>query len=123
MRILLDTHTLLWWLTDSPQLSTAQYEVIRNPANHIYVSAATTWEIGIKAALGKVTVPDNLSTVVLENRFTPLSITIPHTIHIASLPPIHKDPFDRILISQAIVEDLVIATADIEIKKYNVQVI
>ena len=123
MRLLLDTHALLWWLAEAPQLSESQYNAIRNPANHIYVSAATTWEIGIKTGLGKITTPGDLAAVIIENRFTPLPITIPHTIRISSLPPIHKDPFDRILIAQALVEDLIMVTADIDMKKYDVQVI
>ncbi len=123
MRLLLDTHALLWWLTEAPQLSESQYNAIRNPANHIYVSAATTWEIGIKTGLGKITAPDNLATVIIENRFTPLPITIPHTVRISSLPLIHKDPFDRILIAQALVEDLIMVTADPDIRKYDVHVL
>lgn len=96
---------------------------IRNPANHVYVSAATTWEIGIKAGLGKITAPNNLSTVITENRFTPLPITIPHTIRISTLPLLHKDPFDRILIAQALVKDLIMVTTDPDIRKYDVQAI
>lgn len=120
MRLLLDTHTLLWWLTDDKRLSDTHYRLIGNPIHSVYVSAATSWEIFIKKSLGKITAPDNLEQVIADNRFIPLPITIRHTAITATLPLIHKDPFDRILVAQAIVDGLSIITVDPEIKKYDV---
>ena len=104
MTLLLDTHVFLWWLDDPKHLSEASRKAIRNGKNRVYISAAVAWEIAVKSALGKLDAPDDLEDVIKVNRFLPLSITIAHALAVRSLPDHHRDPFDRILIAQAIQE-------------------
>jgi PIN domain nuclease of toxin-antitoxin system len=120
MTLLLDTHVLLWWLDDPKQLSRAARGAIQDGANPVYISAAVAWEITIKKALGKLDAPDNLEDVIEANRFLPLPITIPHALAVHSLPPHHRDPFDRMLIAQALHEGFRLVTRDTEIAKYPV---
>jgi PIN domain nuclease of toxin-antitoxin system len=120
MMLLLDTHVLLWWLEDPRQLSKAARKAIQDGANPVYVSAAVAWEITIKKALGKLDVPDNLEEVMEANRFLPLPITISHTLAERTLPHHHRDPFDRILIAQALHEGFRLVSRDSEIAKYPV---
>ena len=101
MKLLLDTHVLLWWLDDPVQLSEAAQLAIREVANVVYVSAATAWEIVIKKSLGKLEAPDNLDEVLHECHFVQLPITIAHALAVQSLPMHHRDPFDRVLVAQS----------------------
>jgi len=120
MKLLLDTHVLLWWLDDPENISEAAGSAIRSPENPVYVSAATIWEIVIKKALGKLDAPDNLNEVLRACQFSPLSITAEHAMAVGGLQPHHHDPFDRILIAQAKVEGLVIVTRDSDVLRYSV---
>jgi len=120
MTLLLDTHVLLWWLDDPKQLSRAARRAIQDGSNPVYISAAVAWEITIKKALGKLDAPDNLEDVIEANRFLPLPITIPHALAVRSLPHHHRDPFDRILIAQALHEGFRLVNRDSEIAKYPV---
>ena len=120
MGFLLDTHVLLWWLGNDPKLSADVREIIRNPVNDSFVSAATIWEIAIKTSLGKLKQPDDLLAVLRDNRFQVLDISAEHCLNVGSLPWHHKDPFDRMLISQALVEGLTIITVDQKFKFYDV---
>ena len=120
MGFLLDTHVLLWWLANDPKLSADVREIIRNPVNDSFVSAATIWEIAIKTSLGKLKQPDDLLAVLRDNRFQVLDISAEHCLKVGSLPWHHKDPFDRMLISQALVEGLTIITVDQKFKFYDV---
>jgi PIN domain nuclease of toxin-antitoxin system len=120
MTLLLDTHVLLWWLDDPKQLSRAARRAIQDGANPVYISAAVAWEITIKKALGKLDAPDDLEDVIEANRFLPLPITIPHALAVRSLPHHHRDPFDRILIAQALHEGFRLVNRDSEIAKYPV---
>jgi PIN domain nuclease of toxin-antitoxin system len=120
MTLLLDTHVLLWWLDDPGRLSKAARRAIRDGANPVYVSAAVAWEISIKKALGKLEAPDDLEEVLEANRFRALPITIPHTMALRSLPDHHRDPFDRILIAQALHEGFRLVSRDSAIAKYPV---
>lgn len=124
MNLLLDTHVFLWAVDDNPNLTTVAREAIVNGRNIVYVSAATAWEISIKRAMGKLRIPesDYLEELRL-HRFTPLSITTEHALAVENLPPIHKDPFDRMLIAQAKIEKLTLVTRDERISKYDVRVI
>src|SRR5258708_17110277 len=120
MTLLLDTHVLLWWL-DNPRLLTRQAKkAIEDGRNRIYVSAAVAWEIAIKKSLGKLDAPDDLEEMIDANRFSPLPVTIPHALGAMSLPAHHRDPFDRILIAQALHEGFRLVTRDQEIAKYPV---
>jgi len=120
MNILLDTHVLIWALENSPTLSEAARSAIICGENLVFVSSASIWEIGIKVSLGKLKVPDNLQEELKIHRFTPLPITHQHAELAAQLPPIHKDPFDRMLIAQANSENLTLITRDEQIYKYDV---
>jgi PIN domain nuclease of toxin-antitoxin system len=120
MMLLLDTHVLLWWLENPGQLSRQAKKAIQDGSNRVYVSAAVAWEIAIKKSLGKLEAPDDLEEMIDANRFTPLPVTIAHTMGVVSLPNHHRDPFDRILIAQALHEGLRLVTRDQEIAKYAV---
>ena len=120
MKILLDTHALLWWLADDVTLSSTARKAIENSSNLVFVSAASTWEIGIKKALGKLEAPENLLAMIEENSFEPLPITLAHGEYVSRLSPHHSDPFDRVLIAQAILEGLTIVTRDSKFLPYGV---
>ncbi|MEH2046663.1 type II toxin-antitoxin system VapC family toxin [Nostoc sp.] len=120
MSFLLDTHILLWFLENDFKLSDQVREVITNPENVIFVSAISAWEISIKQSLGKLIVPGNLQEALCFSRFEGLSMTLAHGIKVADLPLHHKDPFDRMLIAQALVEGLTIITVDQKFKFYDV---
>ena len=122
-RLLLDSHALLWWLADSPSLGPASRDAIGDMGNDVYVSAASTWEIAIKRALGKVTAPDDLDALVEAERFIKLPISLYHGDLVGSLPPLHRDPFDRMLVAQAQAEGLIVVTADSVIAGYGVRTI
>jgi len=123
MKLLLDTHTLLWWLDDNPKLSAEAREAIGNSENEVYISAVTAWEIIIKKRLGKLRAPARLDREITAHRFEPLSITLAHALALDRLPDHHEDPFDRMLIVQAMLEGLMLITRDINIRKYPVAVI
>jgi len=127
MKILLDTHTFLWWITDSPQLSPRVREIIRDARNDLFLSAASGWEMAIKAKLGKLDLPDNLEGFISEqlaiNAIHGLPVQMSHALHVYVLPGYHKDPFDRMLIAQAQMEKLPILTADPQLGRYGVETI
>lgn len=123
MRLLLDTHTLIWWLSASPRLGPSARAAIDDPASDVYVSAVSASEIAIKKALGKLTAPDDLEHQVTANGFTGLGLTIRHALAVGALPPHHGDPFDRMLIAQARVEGLTFVTADRIIADHDVPVL
>lgn len=119
-RYLLDTHVFLWWLSGDSSLGPRSMEVISNGMNDVYVSAATTWEISIKKAMGKLKSPDDMDAVVEEERFLKLPISLYHGQIAGSLPSHHRDPFDRMLIAQAQAEGLILVTSDKMFAKYGV---
>jgi PIN domain nuclease of toxin-antitoxin system len=120
MTLLLDIHVLLWWLEDPKRLSRQARRAIQDGGNPVYVSAAVAWEISIKKAIGKLDAPDDLEDVIEANRFLTLPITVPHALAVLSLPNHHRDPFDRILIAQALHEGFRLVNRDSEIAKYAV---
>ena len=122
MRLLLDTHTFLWWLTENVTLDFQARRAIEQASNSVFVSAASFWEISIKQALGKITLEADLVESLQLNRFQPLAITPIHALAAGSLPLHHKDPFDRMLIAQAREEGLVIITRDPVFKLYEARV-
>jgi len=125
MDCLLDTHTLIWFLNGNKELSGNALKLINSTATDKYISIASLWEISIKIALEKLEFDGETSEIVElihQNNFETLPITEDHTIEYGKLELIHRDPFDRMLISQAIVEGLIIITRDSNIKKYNVNV-
>jgi len=120
VRLLLDTHALLWWLADDVSLAPAAREAISTPDALVAVSAASAWEISIKKALGKLEAPSDLDTQIVHHQFTPLAITIAHALAAGSLPGHHHDPFDRMLVAQAQAEGLTIVTRDPRLALYGV---
>jgi PIN domain nuclease of toxin-antitoxin system len=120
--LLLDTHVVLWWLTDDPTLSD-DIKARLDHEPHVYVSAATIWEVAIKQAAGKLLEPSGLPERIRDSGFTPLPIGFEHAIVAGRLPQIHRDPFDRMLIAQAQCEDLTLVTRDPHCQKYDVAVL
>ena len=121
MRLLLDTHTLLWWIKDDPTLDTQAREAINDPNNEVFVSAASVWEIAIKRSRGRLEAPNDLDTQIDRARFVRLPITFDHAEQAGRLPLHHRDPFDRMLVAQAQIEDLVMVTRDRFIPRYAVE--
>ena len=122
MKLLLDTHLLLWAAGDPDRLSHVARALIEDPANELIFSAASLWEIAIKRGLGRADFHVDarvLRRCLLDNGYAELPITSEHTVAIDSLPLIHKDPFDRILIAQAIVEGITLLTTDSLVAMYS----
>lgn len=119
MSLLLDTHVVLWWLTDGPELDDATKARLDHQPD-VYVSAATIWEVAIKQAIGKLIEPPNLPEVIMEAGFRLLPITAEHAVVAGRLPPLHRDPFDRMLVAQAQCAGLTLATRDQQIHQYDV---
>ena len=120
MRLLLDSHIVLWWDSEPSKLSDYQCEAISDPTNQIFVSAATVWELGIKRSSGRVILGESIRLLARRLGFVELPITMEHSELAASLPLHHKDPFDRMLVAQAIVEGLMLVTADEMLRGYGV---
>jgi PIN domain nuclease of toxin-antitoxin system len=127
VNLLLDTHALLWFLVDDDRLNPATRELLADPLNDVSVSAASAWEIAIKASLGKLLVPPDIATwlpaQLATTRLTPLPISVFHAAAVERLPPHHSDPFDRLLIAQAVAEHLTIVTRDTQFERYEVRLI
>lgn len=123
MEYLLDTHALLWWFSNPRLLSEESRNIIHDTRNLIFVSSVSTWEIVIKRSLGKLKVPNRIFELIQEEHFYELSISIAHTKALATLPDHHHDPFDRLLIAQAITEDFTLITRDKVMKKYALSIV
>jgi len=127
MKVLLDTHVFLWWITDDPLISPKIKTIMVDVDNELFLCAASIWEIAIKARLGRLQLPENpdsyLTQQMVSNAVQSLSITMQHALRVYNLPDIHKDPFDRIIIAQALLEDMPILTKDDYIPRYGVQTI
>jgi PIN domain nuclease of toxin-antitoxin system len=121
--LLLDTHILLWWLSDDPLLPTAAREAIASPEREVLVSAATAWEIATKQAAGRLDAPDDLLEAVEANDFKTLPITAAHALAAGALPPHHSDPFDRMLIAQARAENLTLISVDNRFPQYDIELL
>jgi PIN domain nuclease of toxin-antitoxin system len=123
MNLLLDTHVLLWWLAEDSRLSPAARTAIADENNVVMVSAVSIWEIAIKRGLGRLRGPAQLTDYVEGSDFLPLAITRDHAWAAGALPAHHHDPFDRMLVAQARIEDLTIVTADSCVIQYDVPVL
>ena len=120
MRLLLDTHSLLWWLTGDRRLKAEERRAISDPASMVYVSAATVWEIAIKVRLGKIEADTAELVAALDaSGFLELPVSATHAAGVARLELHHNDPFDRLLISQALAEPLKLLTADEVLARYT----
>jgi PIN domain nuclease of toxin-antitoxin system len=124
VNLLLDTHVWLWMLTSPERLADAR-PLVADPGTVLYLSAASSWEIAIKVSLGRLALPDPVETYVpsriQSTGVTPLAIEHSHVLAVASLPHLHRDPFDRLLVAQAQVENLTIVTADPALPAYPVE--
>lgn len=127
MRYLLDTHTFLWFSTELERLSARVRNLIEDPDNEILLSYVSAWEIAIKVPLGRLRVPGHLPELIprrlLDYGFAALPIELPHVLAVARLPLLHRDPFDRLLVCQAQIENLPILTGDGALAQYGVEVI
>jgi PIN domain nuclease of toxin-antitoxin system len=128
VKVLLDTHAFLWWISDDRRLSSRARRILGDGSNEVYFSAVSGWEIAIKTRLGRLSVAgDNLEDFVAEqvaaNGFEVLPIHLNHALRTYSLPDYHRDPFDRLLIAQALIEELTLVTADRKLGDYKVRIV
>ena len=123
MRILLDTHVLLWWLSDDPRLPKQIADAVADGRNGVFVSAMSVAEIAIKSSLGKLAAPDDLATAMDTSGLAGLPFTAEHARQLSALPWHHRDPFDRMLIAQASVEAMTFATVDAACRSYDVRLL
>ena len=124
MNLLLDTHVLLWALAEPQRLPSRIADAIRSPRNKVYVSAVNTWELAIKAGLGRIELPfSGLQAVIEAAGFDELPVTIPQTLRLRDLPRHHRDPFDRLLVAQALEEGMSLVSADRALRAYPVKVL
>lgn len=121
MRLLLDTHALIWAIADPGRLSEAASTAVTNPTNHVLVSVASAWEISIKRSLGKLDFTEIETELLDRYRFELAPITLQHTAALAALPHLHRDPFDRMLVAQAHCDGLIIVSRDPQIARYRVE--
>ncbi len=119
MRPLLDTHAVIWAVSSPATLAPAARAVIEDPANDVFVSSASVWEITIEEALGKLTLPASIEEAIGGSSFDALPITHAHAVLAGRLPPHHRDLFDRMLVAQALIDGLTIVTRDATIPRYT----
>jgi PIN domain nuclease of toxin-antitoxin system len=120
LNILVDTHVALWWLNDPAALSSEAREAIADGRNRVLLSAASVWEAAIKAAAGKLDLPESFAEAAEAAGLEELPISSRHAVRAAGLPQLHRDPFDRMLVGQALEEGLVIVTRDQLVRQYAV---
>lgn len=127
VRVLLDTHAFLWWLVDDPRLSATARKILAGGHSELFLSAASAWEIAIKARLGRLSLPEGLSSYMADqlraNRITSLPVSVDHALYVRHLPDHHRDPFDRLLVAQSIIENLPLVTKDRILAKYDLEVV
>ncbi len=122
MRLLVDSHVALWWLDGHDSLG-PQCSSALETADEVFFSAVTPWELGIKHLLGKLSFPDGLVDALVESGFVGLPIDVDHAVSAAELAPHHRDPFDRMLVAQAVAETLTLVTADRTLEPYDVPIL
>lgn len=124
MKVLLDTHILLWLLQEPQQLSPSTLSLLEDRNVEVYYSVATLWELAVKASIGKIEIDfEVLLEALKQNSILPLAINIPHILLMKDLPLHHKDPFDRIIVAQAMVEGFQLFTRDAVLKQYAPRVV
>jgi len=124
VKLLLDSHVFLWWLAGDRKLRAGPRQAMADPTSIVYVSAATIWELSLKAAIGKLDLDGaDLVEEIAENDFVELPMTARHSLAAAYLPHHHEDPFDRMLIAQAQIEGLTIVTKDLAFRAYEVSIL
>jgi PIN domain nuclease of toxin-antitoxin system len=123
VKLLLDTHAALWYLSDDDQLGDQARVHLDDEANHVLLSAAVVWEIAIKRSLGKLQAPDEYLQLLLDAGAQPLAVSLDHAAAVESLPQHHRDPFDRILVVQALTEQAALVSRDGALQPYGVTLI
>ena len=124
MKVLLDTHAFLWWITDDPRLSRHARDIIGDGGNDVFFSVASAWEIAIKAGIGRLELPNSaeefVTGEVTRNGFSVLPIHLAHALRVQALPTHHRDPFDRLLVAQSAIEGLPLISRDSVFAGYDV---
>jgi PIN domain nuclease of toxin-antitoxin system len=123
MRILLDSHALICWMDDPSRLKPVARAAISDPANEVFASSVSIWELGLKAAKAKLRLPQGFENSLWNDGIQPLSFTPAHAVQSIGLPSIHGDPFDRALVAQCIAESLTLATRDHVLGEYGVSLL
>jgi PIN domain nuclease of toxin-antitoxin system len=127
MRVLLDTHVLLWWMLDRSRLRASTQKLFRGEENDLLWSAASTWEMAIKTTIGKLRfeqpLPEFMTNVMASQKLTPLPIQHAHAARVAELPRLHGDPFDRLLVAQALVERVPLISGDLKFADYGIDLL
>ena len=125
MNLLLDTATFLWWVTDDSALSGHAADLIRDPTRRVFLSAVSVWEIAVKNTLGKLPLPEEPSSLIpglrADSGFHELPLTEKAVLQLPKLPDLHRDPFDRMLLCQAIEHGLTVVTPDVDLRQYPVR--
>lgn len=126
MKLLLDTHAFLWWIADDPRLAPSARAMVADPANELFLSAASGWEISIKCRIGKLSLGEApeifVSRHLTANAIQPFPVRMEHALRVFSLPPLHRDPFDRLLVAQSQLEGMPLVTADPLLSQYGIEV-
>jgi PIN domain nuclease of toxin-antitoxin system len=123
VRLILDTHAALWWLSGDERFGTVAEEQLTDTTNQVLLSAAVVWEVAIKRSLGKLSAPDDVAATLVAAGAHPLPIRLDHAAAVEQLPWHHRDPFDRLLIAQATIERAAVVSADDALRAYDVRVI
>jgi PIN domain nuclease of toxin-antitoxin system len=123
LKLLLDTHAALWWLADDERMGREAARQLSDETNQVLLSAAVIWEVAIKRSLGKLEAPVDLAATLLGAGAQPLAVTLHHAAAVETLPWLHRDPFDRLLVAQALAEDAAIVSRDEPLGRYGVSVI
>lgn len=123
MKLLLDTHAALWWLADDDRVGVDAARQLDDASNRVLLSAAVVWEVAIKRSLGKLRAPADLTATLLGAGVQPLPITLEHATAVEALPWHHRDPFDRMLVAQALVEGATIVSQDNRLQHYEVPIV
>lgn len=123
MKLLLDTHAALWWLADDDRIGEEVVRHLTDDTNQVLISAVVVWEVAIKRSLGKLDAPDDLAPTLLGAGAQPLPVTLKHAAAVEKLPWCHRDPFDRLLVAQALTEDAAIVSRDEPLSDYGVAIV
>jgi PIN domain nuclease of toxin-antitoxin system len=123
LKLLLDTHAALWWLADDDRIGDDVARHLTDDSNQVLISAVVVWEVAIKRSLGKLEAPEAVGQTLIEAGAQPLPVTIEHAAAVERLPWIHRDPFDRLLVAQALSEDAAIVSRDEPLSQYGVSIV
>jgi PIN domain nuclease of toxin-antitoxin system len=123
VKLLLDTHAALWWLSDDDRIGDRVGRQLTDETNQVLLSAVVVWEVAIKRSLGKLDAPDDLVSILLGAGAHPLPVTLDHATRVETLPWHHRDPFDRLLVAQALTEDAAIVSRDEPLSDYGVTIV